>query len=42
METGLTANIEDARGEMKVMLETNDIKSHFCVSGKLSGMVSSV
>lgn len=36
------ANIEEARGEINVMLESNDIKSHFLVSGKLRGMDSSV
>jgi hypothetical protein len=33
--------MEEAKGEIKVMLESSDIKSHFCVSGKLRGMDSS-
>jgi hypothetical protein len=41
MKDAAGANIEEARGEMNVMLESNDIKSHFWVSGKLRGIDSS-
>jgi hypothetical protein len=33
--------MEEARGEIKVMLESNEIRSHFFASGKLRGMASS-
>jgi len=33
--------MEEAKGEIKVMLESNDIRNHFFASGKLRGMASS-
>jgi hypothetical protein len=33
--------MEEAKGEIKVMLESNEIRSHFFASGKLRGMASS-
>jgi hypothetical protein len=35
------ANIEEARGEMKVMLESKAIRNHFLDSGKLRGISGS-
>lgn len=35
------ANIEDARGEMNVMLASNDMRNHLRPSGKLSGISGS-
>lgn len=36
------ANIEEARGEMKVMLASREMRNHFCLSGKLRGISGSV
>lgn len=36
------ANIDDARGEMKVMLASREMRNHFRRSGKLRGISGSV